>query len=291
MSDNHGPYAIGDVIGGRYRIINVLGTGAMGYVYGTEGVTGNWHAAVKVLRRIYAKDHRANARFHREAMLSSQLQSRHVARVYEAGMTADGLPFLAMEYLVGSDLSQLLEHYEYLPYAYACNYIIQSCNAVGEAHKHAIVHRDIKPSNLYLAATHDGNYMIKVLDFGVSKVRDSTTGGGLTRPGEMCGSPLYMAPEQINSAHAVDHRADIWSLGIVLYELLCGDSPVERDDLVSTILAIARCDIAPIEEKVMLPEGLAAIVHGCLAHDPDHRYPNIGVLALDLARFAQIEQA
>ena len=286
----HQPYQVGDVINGTYRLINQLGDGGMGVVYGAEHVSGSWHAAVKVLRKEFARDQRSVARFQREALLSAQLRSRHVARIYEAGTTTERLPFLAMEYLVGADLGQMLEQYQYFPYAYACNYVIQACNAVGEAHLHGIVHRDLKPSNLYLAATHAGHYIIKVLDFGVSKVRDAPLHAGLTRPGEMCGSPLYMAPEQSSSAKTVDHRADIWSLGVVLYELLCGENPVERDDLIQTILAIARGDIPPIDHKVQLPDGLAEIVHTCLQHNPDDRYENIGLLAMDLARFARIEE-
>jgi serine/threonine-protein kinase len=191
-----------------------------------------------------------------------------------------------MEQLDGLDLDQLLLERGPLGSAEAVGYVVQACNAIAEAHTHGIIHRDIKPSNLFLARLGDGSTIIKVLDFGVSKIRDAPV-SGLTRPGEYCGSPLYMAPEQAVSARSVDARADIWSIGIVLYELLSGHNPVDRGNLIETFGMLIKGKIPALDEQVELPAGLGAVVHRCLERDPGARYPTVAHLAMDLASFAR----
>ncbi len=280
------PYELGAVVAGKYHLATLLGEGGMGVVYGACDSTGQYWVALKLLHPKFAADELVLARFAREAMLCSQMHSRHVARIYDVGKTEEGLPYIAMEYLVGADLSAMLVEYGPLPYADVADYLIQACHAVALAHTQEIVHRDLKPSNMFLAATHEGSYIIKVLDFGVSKVRSAGGSKALTQAGDYCGSPLYMAPEQAKSARTVGPKADVWSLGMSAYELLTGFNPVERDNFVKTYLALMAGEIPPLHEQVEVPDGLSEVVHRCLQNNPDDRYKTVAGLAMDLASFA-----
>ena len=280
------PYELGAVVADKYHLATVLGEGGMGVVYGACDSTGQYWVALKLLNPKFASNELVLARFAREAMLCSQMHSRHVARIYDVGKTDEGLPYIAMEYLVGADLAAMLE-YGPLPFPDVANYLIQACHAVALAHTQEIVHRDLKPSNLFLAATHEGSYIIKVLDFGVSKVRNAATGKALTQAGDYCGSPLYMAPEQAKSARSVGPKADVWSLGMSAYELLTGVNPVERENFVKTYLALMSGQIPPLHEQIEVPTGLSEVVHRCLQSKPEERYETVAGLAMDLASFAR----
>jgi serine/threonine-protein kinase len=231
----------------------------------------------------------AVARFVREARAAARITSEHVARVYDVGALDGGEPFIAMEYLEGQDLGRLLETRRALEPEEAIDYLLQACVALAEAHGSGIVHRDLKPANLFLVQRVDGRRLVKVLDFGISKM----TGGGAqsgslaTRTSALMGSPLYMSPEQMSSSKAVDARSDIWALGVVLYEMLGGAPPFQGDTLPQVCAMVMAEPPRPLAEtRPGLHPALYAIVARCLEKQPAARFQNVAELAHALAPFA-----
>ncbi|MGH7298552.1 MAG: protein kinase domain-containing protein [Polyangiaceae bacterium] len=281
------PTAAGEVIAGKYRVEGVLGRGAMGVVIAARHIQLEQMVAIKLLARDAVGDEVAVERFLREAKAAARLRSDHVARVLDVGRLADGAPYMVMEHLEGGDLAQLLETHGRLEPAVACAYVAQACEAVAEAHARGIVHRDLKPENLYLTTRVGGGRMVKVLDFGVSKVMSGAQ-GALTQTRAVVGSPLYMAPEQLRSSKQASPRSDVWALGVVLYELLTQRWPFEAESLPDLCLQVSREPPRPIRElRADLPAGLAAVIGRCLEKDPAARYADAGALAVALEPFVE----
>ena len=280
--------APGTLIGGKYRVERALGRGGMGVVLLAHDETLGRRVAIKLLRAAGRGD---EARFLREARAVARLTSEHVARILEVGEMDDGAPFLVMEYASGSDLGRVLHDRGRLPPAIAVDYLLQAGEVLAEAHALGIIHRDLKPSNLFLAARVDGTPLIKVLDFGIAKTTPGLAGNAeetsLTATSATIGSPLYMSPEQLHSARDVDARADLWSLGAVLHELLTGRPPFEAESAAAVGAKIAAGAPTPLAEGCPeAPEGLAAVVLRCLEKDPDRRFQDIAELAQALAPYA-----
>jgi eukaryotic-like serine/threonine-protein kinase len=281
--------AAGTLLAGKYRIERMLGQGGMGVVMAATHVTLGKLVALKLMRRELAVDVGATQRFVREARAASLLRSEHIVRVIDLDTLEDGSPYIAMEYLEGEDLGALLTRRGPLPARDAVTYIVQVCEAIAEAHAAGIVHRDLKPANLFLTTRGDAP-CVKVLDFGVSKI---IAGGPFadhvasTDTKALVGSPQYMAPEQLISAKLVDPRTDIWALGCILYELVCGETPFGGNHALAQVLAsILRDDVPPLEQRCPhLPPGFAAIVTRCLDKDPARRYQRVDELAAELAPF------
>ncbi len=281
--DAERPVRQGDLIAGKYRVDRVLGAGGMGVVVAATQVALDRAVALKFLRpRVLERpDH--VARFAREARAAAKLESEHVTRVLEVGALEGGQPYIVMEYLEGEDLSQVLARRGPLPCDEAVGYVLEACEAVAEAHAHGIVHRDLKPANLFLATRATGAPVIKVLDFGLSKFAGEEK---VTSASTLLGSPLYMSPEQLWSATAADSRSDIWSLGVVLYELLTAHAPFSSDRMPELIAAILHKSPRPIEEeRPEVPAGLRAVIHRCLEKEPSLRFADTGELAQALAEF------
>jgi len=225
-------------------------------------------------------------RFLREARAAVRLRSEHVARVIDVGTLEDGAPYIVMEYLDGKDLSQVLENRKVLALGVAVDWILQASHAIAEAHSLGIIHRDLKPSNLFLTKLFDGSDLVKVLDFGISK----TTGAGadlnMTKTTMVMGSPTYMSPEQMRSARHVDVRTDIWSLGIILYEMLSGRVPFDGENF-SELVIKATLDPTPdLPAHLNVPREFEAALRRCLEKDPQKRYANISDMAAALAPWA-----
>jgi serine/threonine-protein kinase len=276
----------GTVLAGRYRIDHVIGRGGMGIVVKATHVELEQPVAIKLLHAGSIHRGQVVQRFLREAQLASRLTSEHVARVIDLGTLDSGAPFMALEYLEGEDLSQVPR--SRLTIGGIVDLVLQACEALAEAHALGIVHRDIKLANLFVTRRADGSPLLKVLDFGTSK---SALSSPLTTVHTVLGTPTYMSPEQIRCSRSVDHRSDIWSLGVVLYRLLQGAPPFHGD----TFRGVAfRVVYEPLPRlSVPVPSGLDEVVHRCLEKDPARRFQDVAELAHALAPHAhsQIQAA
>ena len=284
---------VGDLLAGKYRVERILGEGGMGVVVAAHHELLDQHVAVKLLYQDIA-DREAQSRLLLEARACAKLQSEHVARVVDVDTGADGLPFIVMELLEGADLCQIADARGALPRWLVVDYMLQSLEGLAHAHSRGIVHRDLKPSNLFLANRSDGTQIIKILDFGISKSTDpvfDSTGERrramqLTGGRAVLGSPPYMSPEQVRSPKTVDHRTDIWSLGVVMYELLTNSMPFGGDEINETFAQILEKEPQPIRAIVTgVPEGLEKIVMRCLAKNRDQRFADVSELARALVAF------
>src|SRR5579859_3437755 len=277
----------GDRIGDRYLVEEVLGSGGMGVVLAARHEALGQRVAIKLVSASTLVHTDVFARFAREARIIASLESEHVVRVVDYGMHA-GAPYMVMELLAGRDLGRELEMRGPLPVAEAVDYVIEACEGLSVAHAKGIVHRDVKPANLFVALRADGERAVKVLDFGVSKLQvEGQDDGQLTRTTSVLGSPMYMSPEQIRDPRDVDARADVWSLGVVLYRILTNGAPFEGVNASSTCAAIVADPPRPLEERAPhVPEGLRAVILRCLAKQRDLRVPSVAALARELAPFA-----
>ncbi|MBX3228747.1 MAG: serine/threonine protein kinase [Labilithrix sp.] len=278
----------GQVLAGKYRIDRKLGAGGMCIVYEAEHIHLKQAIAIKVLKPDFAKDPTAVARFAQEAQSAAGLRSPNVARVYDVDLLPDGQPYITMELLVGNDLGTELQRRYSLPMELAVDYVRQAAIGIAEAHAMGIVHRDLKPENLFLSELGEmtERRLVKILDFGIAKNVQETS-RKLTAPDAVFGTVDYMSPEQIRSASTVDHRTDIWSLGVILFELLTGRTPYVGDAR-SVIAQIVSDPIVPPSRYVpTLPAGLVAVVMKALAKDPAQRYQNAQDLRAALTPFTE----
>ncbi|MEZ4294633.1 MAG: serine/threonine-protein kinase [Polyangiaceae bacterium] len=274
-----GPLEAGALVDRKYQVTRMLGAGAMGAVYEAEHTGTGRRVALKVIMGQFAKDEGLVARFHREARAAGQIETQHITQVLDTGFDSDSeLPFMVMEYLEGEDVQHLLKRTGPIHPDIALRIVAQSCLGLAKAHDKHVVHRDIKPANLFLAKRDAGEVIIKLLDFGIAKVKmeqaQETESAGLTKTGNMLGSPLYMSPEQARGARGIDHRTDIWSLGVVLYQALCGKTPFQHlTALGELIISICSSHPQPLQERApWVPAEVAAIAHRAMRHDPAQRY-------------------
>ena len=284
------PVTEGEILAGKYRVERVLGIGGMGVVVAAHHIQLDKRVALKFLLPEATTNAEVVARFAREARAAVKIESEHVARVIDVGAMESGAPYMVMEYLVGSDLAQRLVEHGAMPIEEAIDYLLQACEAIAEAHAAGIVHRDLKPANLFLTRRADGSSLVKVLDFGISKATlpaGSQPDMSLTKTASVMGSPLYMAPEQMRSTRSVDARADIWALGVILYELLSGKVPFEATTMPELCAMVLTETPAPLRDKRPdTPPGLWLIIERCLQKDPAQRFGNVSELANALASFA-----
>ena len=278
----------GDLLAGKYRVERVLGQGGMGVVVAAQHLTLRQTVAVKLLLPEAMERHDSVERFLREGRAAVSIQSEHIARVLDVGTLDSGQPFMVMEYLVGSDLGDLLKSSGRLAIPDAVDYLLQACEAIAEAHMLGIVHRDLKPANIFVTRRADGSALVKVLDFGLSKVtKADSLEPSLTSANTVMGSPYYMSPEQVRSLKSIDARADIWALGVILYQLICGHRPFEEESLGALFVMIGAEQPAPITTYLPdIPRDLEAILYRCLEKAPANRFQTVAELARALAPFA-----
>lgn len=283
--------AEGDVVRERYRIEKIVGEGGTGVVVSATDVKERKKVAIKFLRRALETSE-LRTRFEREALAIAKLASEHVVAVLDAGTLDDGAPFMVMEHLEGRDLARVLKEDGPLPIPAAVDCMMQVCDALARAHELGIVHRDLKPANVFLEDRGDGKVHAKIVDFGISKFLDKRVLGGDDKPPEMTsaftmlGSPRYMAPEQVRNSKDVDSRADLWSVGVVLFQCVTGEHAFDAKTNVEASIAVltsepqSLCALAPTA-----PPGLEAVVRRCLTRDVAARFQTARELASALRPF------
>jgi serine/threonine-protein kinase len=273
---------VGSVVGGRYRIIQLLGSGGTGHVYLVEpthslpprrGGEGRPRIALKMLRPEHVGRADLVARFEREAVAAQRIQHPNVLRVLEAGVQGEGEPFFVMELLVGLDLADTLAHCRKLVPARATRIAAGAAAGLQAAHEAGVVHRDLKPENIFLVHERDGSEQVKLLDFGYSRLHDDPA--RRARPSMAVGTPEYMAPEQAQGADG-QPSADIYSLGIVLYEMLAGRVPFTGP---YPAIALLHARQIPPPLGAALPPALQAVVLRAIAKEPDERWPSMADFA------------
>ncbi len=270
---------IGTIVAGKYLLDRVVGHGGMGLVVQATHLQLHQPVAIKFLLPGASQNAEAVQRFLREARAAARLRSEHVAQVFDVG-THNGTPYIVLEYLEGTDLACFPR--AQLTIGTLIDLLLQACEALGEAHAAGIVHRDIKPANFFITRSPGGALCLKLLDFGVSKTIGAT--GKLTASRVMLGTPVYMSPEQMRTARDVDARSDIWSLGVVLYEMLEGAPPFETAAFSAMVLKIVND--SPPRLTARLPAGLDRIVYQCLEKNPGRRFQSTAELAAELAPYA-----
>ena len=273
---------IGRTIDQRYRVEALLGEGGMGLVYRVTHTRLNKPLAIKVLRRENTKDPEVLARFRREAESASGIGNQHIVDIHDFGELEDGSTYFVMECLEGLDLIDAIDVARRMPEGRAIHIATQLCRALGAAHDAGIVHRDLKPENVFLIRRNDTEDFVKVLDFGIAKVANGPK--RLTRDGEVLGTPHYMSPEQCEG-DGVDHRTDIYALGVLLYEMLTGHVPHDADTMMGILTKQMYED--PIPPKVRVPqisEQLEQLIMRCLEKKPEQRYQTMHDIEADLER-------
>jgi eukaryotic-like serine/threonine-protein kinase len=275
------PVGPGQVIAGRYAVTGLLGKGGMGVVLSGKHLELGERVAIKFLHR----EHAGHAdRFFREARAAARIRSEHVVRIFDVGRLQSGEPYIVMEYLKGEDLALRLIRKKKLSPQEVADTLLDACQALAEAHAAGIVHRDLKPANIFLARGPGGVDVVKLLDFGVAKVPE---GGTITKTASVLGSPVYMSPEQMMGSKDVDARSDIWSLGIVLYELLTGDLPFIGDSLIHLGIMVREKPTPKARDAVPeLPEAIDAVIAKCLGKERNERFADVGEFAEALLPFA-----
>ncbi len=279
--------APGALIDGKYRVERVLGMGGMGVVVAAMQVALDRRVAIKLLRPGRTGPALIE-RMMREARAAARLKGQHVARVLDVVRSAGpvpsaGSPYIVMEYLEGRDLAAVLRKKGPLSIADAAAYVLQACEAIAEAHALGIVHRDLKPENLFLTSRVDGRPLVKVLDFGISKLTmppPGPEGLELTLTADLVGSPSYMSPEQLRRTRNVDQRTDQWSLGVILFELLTGVLPFPANDLKQLRARVLHVEAPAVSTlRPDVPPPLVAAIARCLEKDAARRFPAVADLA------------
>jgi serine/threonine-protein kinase len=289
------PFVSGVIVDGKYRLERPLARGGMGFVVLGRHVQLDQPVALKFMHAWLAHTvPKGAARFLDEARAAACLRSDYVARVSDTG-TFQGSPYMVMEFLEGEDLEALLLRQPVLPVALAIRYALQASEGLGEAHAAGIIHRDLKPANLFLARRSDGSVRVKLLDFGISKMVGGVSGpnpawdaadspDAAEANAAICGSPLYMAPEQMLSSSKTDARTDIWALGVVLYEMLAGVRPFTGDTLAELCSRVLDPQPEPLRTlRPEVPVVLESAVMQCLQKDPDCRFQSVSAFAHALA--------
>jgi eukaryotic-like serine/threonine-protein kinase len=279
---------IGMKIAGRYEVTRILGEGGMGVVAEGRYAELDQNVAIKFMFPELVSNEVLSARFQREAKLAARIQSPHIVRVSDVGRLPNGVPYLVMDLLVGKDLGALLDERGPLSVDRAVDYVLQACAGIAALHALGVVHRDLKPSNLFLADV-SGVPTVKVLDFGISKDAMAPA-AALTSTETQLGTPMYMSPEQIRASKNVDVRSDVWSLGVILYELLTGVLPFERSghSVGELFAVILMTDPVPLRmRRAELPEALEEVVMRCLRKTSWDRHDSVAALAEALKPFAR----
>ncbi|WP_394834924.1 serine/threonine protein kinase [Pendulispora rubella] len=283
--------AAGTVVDGRFVLEGLLGEGGMGTVWSARHAIIQRPVALKFLKR---KDDDCVKRFLREARIVSGLAHPNIVHIHDVMTLDDGSPIMVMDHLVGESLASRLARQRTLGVREASAIVLQVVEGVAAAHQHGVVHRDLKPENIFLVGESRSD--VRVLDFGIAKLvppeGEALLTSGLTTTGALLGTPHYMAPEQVFGEKGMDHRVDIWALGVILYECLAGRRPIDGPNLGQVLKGITMGEIEPLSRvREDVPDALAAMVHRMLSRDKDARPNSLREVASILAPFAAGEVA
>lgn len=286
---------LGHTVGGRYQIRGILGEGGMGTVYDAEHIGLGRFVAIKVLNPSQAKKRVAVKRFQQEARAAGAIGHPNICEVYDMGLLDDGSPYLVMEKLVGQTLADRISKEGGLPFDDLVDVMIQVLSGLIAAHDKGIVHRDIKPENIFLARRVGCPPIVKILDFGVSKMMPQFLNGeeqlDLTRTGMVMGTPYYMSPEQARGERNLDGRVDVYATGVMMYEAIAGKRPFLAPNYNALLLAIINTQPTPLHEvRPATPRALEAIVARAMAKNRAERYPSAGHLLRDVQSLAIVKQ-
>lgn len=301
------PVALGDVLAGAYLVDAILGEGVTGVVVSATHLPSSRKVAIKILRTALASQE-IRLRFEREARALARIASDHVVLILEVRELSDGGTFMVMEHLDGRDLARVLREDGPMPASEAVDCMLQVCDALEAAHEASIVHRDLKPANLFMTRLDDGTPHMKVVDFGISKIlhreappkaypdddddeEERARADDMTGVGSVLGSPRYMAPEQLKSSRNVDGRADLWSVGCVLYQLLSGRHPFAAPSANESLVRIMYDPPDPLGTAGGIPAALEGVVLKALAREADERFQTARDLAEALRPFASPRSA
>jgi serine/threonine-protein kinase len=279
---------IGGLVGGKYRVVRLIGEGGMGAVYEARHEQLGMRVALKFLHPDLAERQALGARFLQEARVSARIKSPHVTHVMDVDQTPEGDAYFVMELLEGESLEQRIQRAGLVPLDEALDIAMQILAALEAAHAEGVIHRDLKPDNVWLTPSPGGPF-VKLLDFGIAKLK--TTGefqSVHTRPGSMMGTPQYMAPEQAVSADQVDARADLYSFGVMTYEMITGQRPVPGDDVSEILQALVRGEARPLLSlSPEVPPELASLVDALVAANPDDRPSDATAVRSVFARYVR----
>jgi len=279
--------AEGVILGGKYRLEREIGRGTMGTVWSAVHLTLGQRVAIKLIAAEHAQAAEARLRFATEAKAAARLRSRYVVQVYDDGETPEGTPYIVLEYLDGETLEQRLERERDVPLNDAVRITRHVARALSRAHASGIVHRDLKPANVFLTRSDDDEHgwLAKVLDFGIAKVEEHGI-ASTTKTGALLGTPLFMSPEQVRGANAVDSRSDLYSLGVVFYNMLTGSYAFNGDSFTSVLVAICTAPLPDLRTAApWVPASVADWFQRACARDVQVRFQSADEMieGLDLA--------
>jgi serine/threonine-protein kinase len=265
--------APGAIVAGKYRLDTVIGEGGMGAVWAATHTGLGQAVAIKFISKEFVTSADALRRFDAEAKAAAQLRSRHVVQVFDNGTLEDGTPYIAMELLRGENVYSRVHRAGPVPVPEAIEILVQCCKALGRAHGAGIIHRDIKPDNIFLAQSEDEAILVKVLDFGIAKFANGPNDHGSTRTGAVLGTPLYMSPEQARGLKSIDHRTDIYSLGLVAYTMLTGNLAFSSESFGDLLLQICTAPLPSLcANAPWLPAAMETWFQRACARDPQNRF-------------------
>jgi len=268
--------APGAIVAGKYRLDTIIGEGGMGSVWSATHTGLGQAVAIKFISKDFVTSTEALRRFDAEAKAAAQLRSRHVVQVYDNGTLEDGTPYIAMELLRGESVYQRVHRAGPVPLKDSVEIIVQCCKALGRAHAAGIVHRDIKPDNIFLSTSQDDDApVVKILDFGIAKFAANPNDHGATRTGAVLGTPLYMSPEQARGLKTIDHRTDLYSLGLVAYTMLTGNLAFSSESFGDLLLQICTAPLPSLRATApWLPPAIDTWFMRACAREPQDRYPS-----------------
>jgi eukaryotic-like serine/threonine-protein kinase len=278
---------VGQVLADRYRVVRLVGEGGMGQVYEAQHVNINKRFALKLLRPEIVSNADAVQRFRQEAWSASSIGHENIIEIEDFATLPSGAVYLAMEFLAGLSLAERMRQEPPIDFAQALDVVIQVASGLGAAHEKGIIHRDMKPENIFLAQKH-GRAIVKILDFGIAKVSGADGNKSLTRTGTIFGTPHYMSPEQA-LGKALDHRSDIYSVGVIMYELFTGKVPFEAESFMGILTKHITSTPKPPREAApdrAIPDEVEAVILRAMAKEPDERHQSMGELITDVAAVA-----